>query len=207
MSSPDASAKRAQRGEAERSAGPRQAAAAPHSGLRVVARASIAYGLREGRPPQLDLGRYPAELLEPRASFVTLHRWGELRGCTGNLEPDGPLVIGVARNSYRSAFSDPRFPPVAEVELDGLEISVSVLSPLEPLAAGSEEDLLAKLRPGIDGIVLREGARGATFLPSVWEGLPTPQAFLHALERKAGLAPGHWSATLRFERYTTKTAD
>jgi AmmeMemoRadiSam system protein A len=180
---------------------------APHSGLRAVARASIAYGLRQGRPAQLDLDLYPAELLVARASFVTLHLGGELRGCTGNLEPDGPLVVGVAHNAFRSAFSDPRFAPLAEVELDSLEISVCVLSPLEPLSARSEEDLVAKLRPGIDGLVLREGAHGATFLPCVWEDLPTPRAFLHALERKAGLVPGEWSSTRRFERYTTEPAD
>ena len=180
---------------------------APPQGLRAVARDAIAYGLREGQPPQLELGRFSAALLEPRASFVTLHRRGELRGCTGNLEPDGPLVVGVARNAYRSAFSDPRFPPLVELELEELEISVSVLSPLEPIAAGSEAALLALLRPGIDGLVLREGARGATFLPAVWESLPAPRDFLHALERKAGLAPGHWSPQLRFERYTTDSAD
>jgi AmmeMemoRadiSam system protein A len=173
----------------------------------VVARDAIAVGLREGRPPRLDLGRYPEELREPRASFVTLHRRGELRGCTGNLEPDGPLVVGVARNAFRSAFEDPRFPPVTEAEQASLEISVCVLSPLEPLVARSEADLLAKLRPGIDGLVLREGARGATFLPAVWESLPAPEDFLHALLRKAGLAPGHWSPALHFERYTTQSVD
>lgn len=177
------------------------------SGLRAVARDAIACGLREGRPPRLDLELYPDALLEPRASFVTLHYRGELRGCTGNLEPDGPLVVGVARNAFRSAFEDPRFPPVTEAEQASLEVAVSVLSPLVPLAARSEADLLAQLRPGIDGLVLREGARGATFLPAVWETLPDPRDFLHALLRKAGLAPGHWSPALRFERYTTQSAD
>ncbi len=182
-------------------------AAAPRTSLRAVARESIAHGLREGRPPRLDLDLYPAAFLEPRASFVTLHREGALRGCTGSLEPDGPLVVGVARNAFRSAFQDPRFPPLEGHELASLEISVSVLSGLEPIVARSEADLLAKIRPGVDGLVLREGARAATFLPSVWEALPSPQAFLHALERKAGLDPGHWSATLRVERYTTADAD
>jgi len=186
---------------------PRKAGIAPLTGLRAVAREAIEVGLREGRPPRLDLERYADALRERRASFVTLHRQGELRGCTGNLEPDAPLVVGVARNAFRSAFADPRFPPVTEPELGSLEISVSVLSPLEPLAARSEEDLLARLRPGIDGLVLREGPLGATFLPAVWETLPEPRSFLHALLRKAGLAPGHWSHALRFERYTTESAE
>ena len=181
--------------------------AVPTPSLRTLAREAIAHGLREGQPPRLDLARYPAALTEPRASFVTLHRAGELRGCTGSLEPDGPLVVGVARNAYRAAFEDPRFPPLAGWEVEGLEVSVSLLSPLEPIRAGSEAELLASLRPGVDGLVLREGRRTATFLPAVWESLPDPREFLHALERKAGLAAGHWSPALRFERYRTESAE
>ena len=176
------------------------------AGLRAVARDAIAHGLREGRPPELDPGLYPDALREPRASFVTLHRHGELRGCTGSLEPDAPLVVGTARNAFRAAFADPRFPPLAAAELGSIEISVCVLSPLEPLAVRSEAELLARLRPGVDGLVLRDGGHAATFLPAVWETLPTPEAFVGALLRKAGLAPGHWSPALRFARYTTESA-
>jgi hypothetical protein len=209
MSWADASAKRAKPSEAERSAGIREGADAASGGtsLRGVARDAIEYGLREGCPPRLDLARYPAALAQPRASFVTLHRWSELRGCTGSLEAEEPLVVGVARNAFRAAFSDPRFPPLVRQELEELEISVALLSALEPLAAASEQELLAKLRPGIDGLVLREGTRCATFLPAVWESLPEPREFLHALARKAGLEAGHWSASLRFERYTTEAAE
>jgi AmmeMemoRadiSam system protein A len=193
----------AQRGEAERSAGPRQD---PPS-LRAVAHEAIEHGLAFGRPPRIDLERYPAAWADPRASFVTLHRAGELRGCTGTLEARDPLVVGVAHNAWRSAFADPRFPPLGRHELDALEISVSLLSAPEPLPARSRQELLATLRPGRDGLVLREGARCATFLPAVWETLPEPADFLDALARKAGLAAGHWSATLRFERYGTEPAD
>jgi AmmeMemoRadiSam system protein A len=200
MSSTDASAQRAQRAAGERSS-------EDFPSLRAIARESIEHGMAFGRPPRLDLGLYPAAWAEPRASFVTLHHAGELRGCTGTLEPREPLVVGVAHNAWRSAFGDPRFPPLGRRELDGLEISVSLLSPPEPLPARSREELLATLRPGTDGIVLREGARCATFLPAVWESLPEPGAFLDALARKAGLAAGHWSATLRFERYTAESAD
>jgi len=175
--------------------------------LRGVARDAIEHGLREGCPPSLDLAAYPTALAEPRASFVTLRCAGALRGCTGSLEPEAPLVLDVARNAFRAAFTDPRFPPLERPELDGLEISVALLSALEPLAAASEAELLARLRPGRDGLVLRERAHSATFLPAVWQTLPDPREFLHALQRKAGLAPGHWSATLRFERYTTESAE
>jgi hypothetical protein len=190
----------------ERAAAPERAPLSSPS-LRAVAREAIEHGVREGRPPHLELALYPPALREPRASFVTLRRAGELRGCTGTLEPHEPLVVGVAHNAFRSAFADPRFPPLAADELEGLEVCVSILSPLEPVPARSQADLLAALRPGIDGLVLRDRAAASTFLPSVWESLPSPRDFLAALVRKAGLPPGHWSATLRFERYTAEEAD
>ncbi len=178
----------------------------PRTSLRSLAREAIEFGLREGREPAPDPGRYEPELRSPGASFVTLRRRGELRGCTGSLEAVRPLVEDVARNAWRSASADPRFPPLGFSELGDLEISVSVLSALEPFPAASEADLLARLRPGVDGLVLRQGDRCATFLPSVWEGLPEPRDFLDALREKAGLPRGPWSPALRFERYTTRNA-
>jgi AmmeMemoRadiSam system protein A len=179
---------------------------APSPSLRAVAREAIEFRLREGREPETDLSRYPPHLHEPRATFVTLRRHGKLRGCTGSLEATRPLVADVVHNACRSAFGDPRFPPLSEAELVGLAISVSLLSPLEPFPAQSEQRLLEALRPGVDGLVLSDGGACATFLPSVWENLPEPQAFLDALRRKAGLSPGHWSDTIRFERYTVTDA-
>lgn len=175
--------------------------------LCALARRSIAEGLRTGQPLPLDAASFPPPGCEPGASFVTLRRSGELRGCTGSLEPVRPLVVDVAENAFRSAFRDPRFPPLRENELGELDVHVARLGPLEPLPAGSESALLAALRPGVDGLVLREGARSATFLPAVWESLPEPREFLARLRQKAGLPPGHWSETLRFERYTTEEAD
>ena len=174
--------------------------------LRAVAREAIEFRLREGREPETDLSRYPPNLHELRATFVTLRRHGELRGCTGSLEATRPLVADVVHNACRSAFGDPRFAPLSEAELVGLAVSVSLLSPLEPLCVASEQGLLEALQPGIDGLVLSDGGACATFLPSVWENLPEPQAFLDALRRKAGLSPGHWSETIRFERYTVTDA-
>jgi hypothetical protein len=181
--------------------------AARGTSLRALARHAIEYGLREGRPPELDLALYPAELRLPRASFVTLRLGEELRGCTGNLEPLHPLVVGVARNAFGSAFSDPRFPPLAPRELERLAVSVALLSPLEAIAAGSEAELLAVLRPGVDGLAIRAGSRSATFLPAVWESLPAPPEFLRALLRKARIEPGTWPAELRCERYTAELAE
>jgi len=174
--------------------------------LRRVAREAIEWGLREGGEPRVDLTRHEPEQRRPGASFVTLRRQGELRGCTGSLEPTRPLVEDVAQNAWRSANRDPRFSPLEADELADLEISVCVLSSLEPVRVGSAQELLERLRVGVDGLVLREGARRATFLPSVWEGLSEPRAFLEALLQKAGLPPGYWSPSLRFERYTTREA-
>jgi len=169
-----------------------------------VAAASVEHGLRAGAPLAVDPDRYAQPLRETRASFVTLRIDDLLRGCTGCLEAQLPLVADVARNAYRSAFGDPRFPPLREDELAGLRFSVSVLSPLEPLPAASEAELLAELRPGVDGLVLREGRAAATFLPAVWGSLPDPARFLVELRRKAGLPPRHWSPQLSFERYTAQ---
>ncbi len=173
--------------------------------LKEVARASIEHGLRHGRPLQPDPADYPPPLRERRASFVTLKRGGELRGCIGSLEAGRPLVVDVAHNAYAAAFRDPRFPPLQPEELRDLEISLSVLSPPEPLAFESEGDLLARLRPGVDGLILTDGHHRGTFLPSVWEQLPDPADFLRQLKLKAGLPPDHWSPGLRVERYTTES--
>jgi AmmeMemoRadiSam system protein A len=169
-----------------------------------VARASIRSGVERGRPLRPDPLAYPAPLRELRASFVTLHLEAELRGCVGGLEPVRPLVADVAEHAFAAAFRDPRFPPVAAAELAGLEVHVSVLSPLEPLAFASEDDLLAQLRPGVDGLLLEAGGRRGTFLPAVWEQLPEPREFLRQLKRKAGLAPDFWSDALVVHRYTVE---
>jgi AmmeMemoRadiSam system protein A len=182
---------------------PEAYAAEERAALLDVARGSVACGLREGRALEVDPAEYAAPLRALRACFVTLRIAGELRGCTGRLEPEFPLVVDVARNAYRSAFGDPRFAPLRAEELGGLDYHISVLGPREPLPADSERELLEKLRPGIDGLVLRDGSAAATFLPSVWENLGEPRRFLHELQRKAGLPAGHWSPTLRFERYET----
>jgi hypothetical protein len=192
------------RAAGRQASGAQRTSAEGRRALRAVARAAVAHGAREGRELEIEPSRFPAELRLPRASFVTLRRRGALRGCTGSLEAVRALVADVARSAYRSARCDPRFPPVGPAELPELELYISVLGPLEPLHAGSEADLLALLRPRIDGLVLREGAASATFLPAVWESLPEPERFLHELRRKAGLPAGHWSAELRFERYAVE---
>lgn len=167
-----------------------------------VARISIIEKLRNGQkwlPPHRDVD---PSLLEPRACFVTLHLNGELRGCIGSLEPVEPLIDNVANNSRAAAFSDPRFDPVTVDEVRHLHIDISVLGIPAPLYFDTEEAMIKQLRPGIDGLILHtpQGGR-ATFLPSVWEQLPDPVAFVQHLKHKAGLPPHYWHHAMRAERY------
>lgn len=172
-----------------------------------LARDSIRHGLQEGSPMPVDLTRLPPNLRAMRASFVTLQKNGQLRGCIGSLEAVRPLSLDIAHNAYAAAFHDPRFPPLGEDELQGLEIHLSLLSPAEPMRFQSEEDLLDQIQPGIDGLILVEGRHRGTFLPSVWEQLPTARQFLEHLKMKAGLPPGYWSDTLKVSRYRTEVVD
>lgn len=143
-------------------------------------------------------------LYEERATFVTLTDRGQLRGCIGSLEPSRPLYDDVIANARAAAFRDPRFPPVRQEELGEMEIEVSVLSPIVPFPVSSKADLIERLRPGRDGVVLQLGERRATFLPSVWEQLPDPRDFLAHLERKAGLPGGFWSDEIEVLTYTVE---
>lgn len=173
----------------------------PTAALLTIARSAIERELGAGAAatPSVSL---PPELAQPGAAFVTLTLDAELRGCIGSLEAVRPLAEDVADNARAAAFEDPRFPPLTAGELPDLRIEVSVLSKPEPIDCGSEAELLAALRPGVDGLVLECGAHRATFLPQVWESLPDPASFLEALRRKARLEPGFWSDGLRFSRYT-----
>jgi uncharacterized protein len=142
-------------------------------------------------------------LRAPGACFVTLTRQGRLRGCIGSVRARRPLADDVRANARAAALSDPRFPPLTAGELPGTRIEVSLLSAASPLPAASETEALAALRPGIDGLILEIGGEThATFLPQVWENLPSPRDFLAHLKHKAGLPPDFWSPDLRLQRYT-----
>lgn len=171
--------------------------------LRGVARQAIEHGLGHGRELAVDVQDYPPLLRERRATFVTLKVRDELRGCIGSLEAYRPLVLDVAANARAAAFSDPRFDPLGREQLASLQISISILSPAEALHFNDEADLLAQLRPGIDGVVLSEGSQRGTFLPSVWESLPDRRDFLQQLKLKTGLPVDYWSDRIHAYRYTT----
>jgi len=170
-----------------------------------LAKESIVYGLEHGRPLPVDPSNFSIELQQLRATFVTLHINGELRGCTGTLEARRPLIVDIVSNAFTSAFRDSRFPPLSREELDSHDIHLSILSPPEQMTFSSEQELLSQLRPGTDGLILEiEGQRG-TFLPSVWESLPEPDDFLNHLKVKTGLPADYWSDSVRVERYTTES--
>ncbi|MGD9164848.1 MAG: AmmeMemoRadiSam system protein A [Chromatiales bacterium] len=170
-----------------------------------IARRSIRYGLDKGSPLPIGSEDFDAPLRAVRASFVTLNHSGMLRGCIGHLEATLPLVEDVAENAFSAAFRDPRFPALTDAEYAGLELHISVLTPAEPLACDSERDLLRQMRPYRDGLILSEGLRRGTFLPSVWEQLPDPRDFLLHLKRKAGLPDEYWSPSLQVYRYETES--
>ena len=137
------------------------------------------------------------------ATFTTLQLEGELRGCCGTLEAAHPLAKDVTSSAFRAAFRDSRFHPVCREELDAVSLEVSVLSPLESITASGEADLLSRLTPGVDGLVIVADGRRATFLPKVWDALPDPRRFLAQLKGKCGLPLDYWSDGLEFLRYRT----
>ncbi len=169
-----------------------------------LAKRSIQQGLKTGKPLKINLADYPAELIEPRATFVTLHKNHQLRGCIGVLEAIRPLAEDITENAFSAAFKDPRFPKCEADEFNDLEIHLSLLTPAEPMSFTSEQDLLSQLKSGVDGLIFEDGYRRATFLPSVWESLPKPDQFLRHLKQKAGLAPDYWSDNIQVFRYRTE---
>ncbi|RMD84659.1 MAG: AmmeMemoRadiSam system protein A [Candidatus Dadabacteria bacterium] len=172
-----------------------------HDALLSLARESIKFGIDNGSVMEVDPASYPAPLRETLSTYVTLHKRGDLRGCIGHLEARYPLVVDLVHSAYAAAFHDTRFPPVSEEELNEIDISISVLSPLEEIEFSSEEDLLQKVIPGKDGLVLQDHGLRGCFLPVMWERLPSPEIFLKFLKEKAGLPHSYWSETLRVFRF------
>lgn len=166
--------------------------------LLILARNAIAERLGQGSSPTND---HPA-LHAPGATFVTLTQDGRLRGCIGSLEAWRPLDQDVRENALAAAFRDPRFSPLTAAELPLTRVEVSLLTPAVALSFSDEADALAQLRPDIDGVIFSAGGRRSTFLPQVWEQLPTPELFMAHLKQKAGLPANYWGPDVRIERYT-----
>ena len=157
-----------------------------------IARESMQRAVKKEKLASLDLNSMSGLLRVDGASFVTLTIRGDLRGCIGALEPYQPLALDVREHAIAAALEDPRFPPVSPSELDQIEVEVSRLTVPEGLEYKDAEDLLAKLRPHVDGVILRDGFRRATFLPQVWDKIPDQTGFLENLCYKMGASPNLW---------------
>lgn len=154
--------------------------------LLAIARAAIAadlFGANED-PPGVPFADVPTS-----GVFVTLRKFGRLRGCIGTFSPHGSLVETIRRMAP-SAARDPRFlhQPISAAELKDLSIEISILSPLEPIAQPLELEL------GRHGIFIRRGALSGCFLPDVAteRGWDAATFLSNCCEQKAGLAPNAW---------------
>jgi AmmeMemoRadiSam system protein A len=157
-----------------------------------LAREAMEHGVRGMKLPLLDKDSLTPLLLEYGASFVTLTIHDDLRGCIGALEAHQPLAEDVREHAIAAALEDPRFRPVEENELSSIKLEVSRLTAPRELEYSSSEDLLAKLNPHVDGVILKDDRRRATFLPQVWEKIPKPADFMDRLCQKMGAKPGLW---------------
>ncbi|GAP21205.1 AmmeMemoRadiSam system protein A [Leptolinea tardivitalis] len=157
-----------------------------------LARRSIEAAARKRSLPVVHTGDYSERLQEDGASFVTLTIQGSLRGCIGTLEAYQPLVKDVVEHAAAAAVEDFRFNPVSPSEIQTIAIEISVLSKPERLIYSTTEELLEKLNPKIDGVILKDGRARATFLPQVWEQLPDKNEFLSHLCNKMGSPSNLW---------------
>jgi AmmeMemoRadiSam system protein A len=160
--------------------------------LLTLARKSITRAVGHQPPPEITLSSLSPDLQIAGASFVTLTINSRLRGCIGALEAYQPLVEDVREHAAAAAMEDYRFPPVTSAEVGSLHIEISRLTPAHPLDYEDAEDLLQKLHPGVDGVILRDGVRRATFLPQVWEQVPDKEEFLSHLCMKMGTSANLW---------------
>jgi len=157
-----------------------------------LARQTLSEVVTTGQFPKVDEKQFPKKFLENSGCFVTLTKRGQLRGCIGHIIAQEPLYKAVMDNAKSAALSDHRFPRVTAAELKEIEIEVSVLTAPVPLAFSSPDDLLAKLRPHKDGVILQVQGRGSTYLPQVWAQLPDKVMFLNTLAEKAGCPADAW---------------
>lgn len=157
-----------------------------------LARESINLAVNRKALPKLNPEGYSPPLRENGASFVTLTENGELCGCIGALEAYQPLILDVQEHAVAAALEDYRFSPVRPAQVSHLQIEISRLTAPQRLEYQSADELVARLRPGVDGVTLRDGMRRATFLPQVWEKLPNAAEFLSHLCQKMGAPANLW---------------
>ena len=169
--------------------------------LLALATGAIEHTLHTGRrvaPVDADLEPW---LRKPAASFVTLRRGHRLLGCMGTLEPYQGLAADVVEHALNAAFDDPRMPPVDAEDFERMTVEISVLGPLNPLHVSGRAELVAVLRPHVDGLLVRADSHRATFLPAVWDSVESASDFVALLWRKAGLAPDRWPSSTQLWTY------
>ncbi len=169
-----------------------------------VARRVVIKGAEIGEMPKLNVRDMPRLLMAWRPTFTTITNGGKLRGCYGSFVATQPLINDVAKSAYAAAFKDSRFKPMTMAELARAELGLSILSVAYRFPVKDEDDLLGQVRPGIDGLIMRDGGQQGLFLPSVWEQLKTPEAFIKGLKRKAGRPENYWSDSLEIYRFTAE---
>lgn len=160
-----------------------------------AARETLETYLKTGKMPEIDKNKLTPTLKKIQGCFTTLNKNNNLRGCIGHILPQEELYKCVIDNVINAAVNDRRFSPVKYEELKDIEIEISVLSVPEKLEFSSGEDLKNKLRPEIDGVVLKKGFKQSTYLPQVWEQIHDKEQFLSSLCKKGGLSSDCWQDT------------
>jgi len=178
--------------EKPRQTGEQEFTAPERKFLLELARKTVTRATNGEKMPEADAAGLGENLRASRACFVTLTKKNDLRGCIGSIFPEEPLYQAVPSRARAAALEDPRFPPVRPEELKDIQIEISVLSIPRRLDFKSPDDLVQKLRPGTDGVVLIMGRRQSTFLPQVWEQIPDKTVFLDQLAKKAGASASAW---------------
>jgi len=164
-----------------------------------LARAAIAQEIGRALTAAIEEAAWLREL---GACFITLTHEARLRGCIGTLRAHRALGEDVKANAVAAAFRDPRFKPLTANEFDAIEVEISLLSRLEPMAFADETDALRQLRIGVDGVAFQYGHHKSTFLPQVWKDFGEPADFMAHLKYKAGLPPDFWDREVKLSRYT-----
>lgn len=169
-----------------------------------LARSAILSPLNGEKNFNVNLESFQPALREERATFITININNQLRGCIGSLIAHRPLPIDIAHNAQAAAFKDPRFQPLNMDEYRKIDLHISILSPPREIQVASREDLISQLIPGRHGLIIKESGRQATYLPSVWDQLPSPKQFVSELRKKAGLSAEGWRQDTQVMLYTTE---
>jgi AmmeMemoRadiSam system protein A len=166
-----------------------------------VARKTIEQELFKDKTISQGDGLASPKFSERRGTFVTLTINDNLRGCIGHIIPQETLLEGIKENAINAAFKDPRFNPLSKKEWDNVKVEISILTDPKPLEYSDADDLLKKIRPDVDGVIIKKGYSQATFLPQVWEQLPDKKEFFTHLCLKAGMDGNEWKKG-KLEVYT-----